>query len=477
MTQPRRHRRPVAFTATLALVALLSMPGQVGAAGSSTVGAPGIGDPYFPTYGNGGYRVSHYDIDVRFDPATERLTGTTVITGRATKSLTQFNLDLVLKARAVSVNGAPAAFSQTRHELVISPASPLAAAAPMVVAVSYRGVPKDISVNGVRPWITSADGALALGQPEIAAWWFPSNDHPADKARFDIRLSVPTGLEAISNGRLIGRTAAPGWTSWHWRTGAPMATYLAFAAMGDYDLERGTTSTGIPYLYAFSPRLGGVDQAARRSIRFTGTATSFLERKWGTYPFGQIGGVVPDVAFGYALENQTRPIYSPQFFTGGVNKAVVIHEIAHQWFGDAVAVQRWRGIWLNEGFATYSEWLFRTSRGGSTPQQVFLDHYRRYDAGDPFWDLRIGDPGPHHIFDFAVYTRGAMAAHALRNRVGTVDFFTIMRRWVRQNDDGLGSTTELRALAEHISGKRLGGLFDAWLFSPTKPAKTTANGF
>ncbi|MDQ3629030.1 MAG: M1 family metallopeptidase [Actinomycetota bacterium] len=438
----------------------------------TSVGSPGIGDPYFPKYGNGGYRVRHYDVRVAFDPASERLTGDTTVIGRATKQLSRFNLDLVLHASSVRVNGTPASFRQTRRELVVTPRATLRKGQPMRVRVRYAGVPKEIADGGIRPWFTTPDGALAVGEPEIAAWWFPSNDHPADKATFDVDLTVPRHLQAVSNGRLIGVDRADGQATWRWTSGAPMATYLAFAAFGRYDIVQGTTDSGRPFLHAFAKGLAPrVDRAARVSIRRTGEVTDFLARIWGRYPFQQIGGVVPSRNFGFALENQTRPVYSPAFFSFGRDTSVVVHEMAHQWFGDAVTIRRWQHIWLNEGFATYSEWLWAQDQGFETTDEQFDRYYDSFGPRNSFWNLPIGDPGPDRLFASVVYDRGAMTVHALGVKVGHQALLRIGRQWVHRNPDGVGSTAEFIALAERISGRGLDGFFQDWLFSGEKPPR------
>ena len=254
-----------------------------------------------------------------------------------------------------------------------------------------------------------------------------------------------------------------------------MATYLAFAAFGQYDVQRGRAG-GRPFVYAFEHGLGAQSTPARASVRLTPTMVHWLSKVWGRYPYGQIGGVVPNVNLGYALENQTRPVYGRDMFAGGVDRGLIAHELAHQWFGDRVSLRRWSSIWLNEGFATYTEWLWSFHTGGRSPQGTFLNTYHAFEASSDYWKLPIGNPGPKRLFDFAVYERGAMTLQALRNRVGGRDFFTIARRWVHDNRDGVGGTGELKQLAERVSGKQLDGLFRAWLYSGHKPAPTEANG-
>ena len=211
----------------------------------------------------------------------------------------------------------------------------------------------------------------------------------------------------------------------------------------------------------------------RRSSRSTASRRSSPSRRTPSapYPFTASGGVVDDAFVGFALENQTRPTYSPFFFGGPEgNDFVVVHELAHQWFGDAVAVDTWQDIWLNEGFATYAEWLWGEREGFETAQESFDGAYCEIPEEDTeFWGLAIGDPGPDRMFDFPVYLRGAMTLQVLRNAVGDEDFFDILQTWATTHGGGNGSQAQFIALAESISGQDLGDLFDVWL-SPGKPA-------
>jgi aminopeptidase N len=451
--------------------------GQLSRLSAALVGtAAGIGDEYYPLDGNGGYDVRHYGVAVRYRPSTRVLTGTTTVRLTAERRLERFNLDLLLRASRVTVRGDRVPYDQSRHELTVRPRRAIPKGRTVTVTVTYRGTPAGLSYQGETPFERTPTGAIAVGEPHIAAWWFASNDHPSDKARFDFRLTVPRGMEAVSNGRLLDRRVVGDTTVWRWRPDRAMTTYLAFAAFGQYDLERGRTVNG-PYVYAFEHGLGDAGPAARQSVRRTPAITRWLEKKFGNYPFADVGGVVPAARLGYALENQTRPIYGRDMFDFGPYPSLIVHEMAHQWFGDKVAVKRWRHIWLNEGFATYAEWLWRAHRGGRSPQKTFMRIYNVFDKGEDYWKLPIGDPGPERLFDWAVYERGAMTLQALRNRVGHRAFFRILRTWVHDHRDGLGSTAEFKRRAERISGEQLDGLFRAWLFSGEKPARTKANGF
>ncbi|MGI8993217.1 MAG: M1 family metallopeptidase [Nocardioidaceae bacterium] len=465
----------VLATATLTATSFVA----AASVGRDTTGAPGAGDPYFPRYGNGGYDVRHYDISVDYRPRSERLVGDTTVTARATQRLTRFNLDLQLAASAVRVDGAPALWEQHGRELVVTPATPLRNDERFTVRVRYGGRPGAIDSGGLGAWFETADGAVLAGEPEAATLWYPSNDHPIDKASFDIRVRTARGTDVVSNGRLTGKHRVGADRVWHWRETAPMATYLAYVAFGDFTFQRGRTGGGVPYLYAISDHLGKKRKSAARSRHRSADVVDFYSRYFGAYPFDINGGTVANVRTGFALENQTRPVYSKEFFSrrGGVNTGVIAHELSHMWFGNDVSVRRWRDIWLNEGFATWSSWFYAAHRGGPSTDQQFRQAYRGLRSFHRFWRVEIGDPGPKRLFDGAVYTRGAMALEAVRNVIGNADFFRILRTWVRTRGDGNGSIGGFHRLAERLSGGSLDHVFHVWLYTEHRPAVSKRNGF
>ena len=320
------------------------------------------------------------------------------------------------------------------------------------------------------------DGAVAAGEPEIAAWWFPSNDHPTDKATFDISVLVPNGTEVISNGVLTRQQREPLGARWAWRTTKPTATYLAFLAIGQYELVQSTAPNGQPVVNVYADNLGDSAGSARASVERTGEINEWLSEKIGPYPFEAQGGVVLSANLGFALETQTRPVYSPGSFRGGANMYLIVHELAHQWFGDSVSVAKWRNIWLNEGFASYAEWLWSEDKGEGTAQEVFDYTYASYPPDNPFWQVLPGDPGAATLFHDSVYDRGAMTLHALRTVVGDEAFFRILRTWTTDKKYANASIAEFTALSERTSGKELDTLFQTWLFTKGRPQASAATG-
>ena len=250
-----------------------------------------------------------------------------------------------------------------------------------------------------------------------------------------------------------------------------MASYLATAVVSEFDLKF-YRAGGVRYIDALDPSLPqDIYDIAAGSFARQPEIVEFLSERFGRYPFSASGGIVDNNnEFGYALENQTRPIYAPGFFDSSESgDAVVVHELAHMWYGDSLAVARWSDIWLNEAFASYAEWMWSEDQGLGTAQEIFDDNYAR-PATSSFWTLRIGDPGPTNLFEGAVYDRGAMTMHALRLAVGERKFFRILRSWAQQNRGGNVSTAQFIAHAERVSGMQLDALFNAWLFTPSKPA-------
>jgi aminopeptidase N len=456
---------PVRIATLVIIAAALALP--AGAQAAPTPGAAGLGDPYFPDAGNGGYDVGEYSLRLHYKPRSNELDARANITATATQDLSAFNLDYSgPRVRRVRVDNAPATFAQDGRELIVTPPAAIAAGSSFLVSVAYSGRPGTVrDADGSNSgWFRTGDGAVALGEPRGSITWFPSNDTPTDKASYRTKVTVPRSLEAISNGKLVSRRVRGGRATYEWRQAEPMATYLAMLAVGRFRIDRGRVG-GVPSLTAVDPKL------ARQSRRGLGKSDAILrlfKRLFGPYPFSQTGAVVDRAGFvGYALETQTRPTY-----TSPPDDVLVAHEIAHQWFGNSVGLERWDDIWLNEGFATWAEWRWMQASGGPTTGETFDGLYARPLSANAIWDPPPGDPGgPRFLFSESVYVRAGMTLEALRQRVGTKVFLDTLQAWAATFRHSTATTADFIALAEQHSGQELDAFFQDWLYEPGKPAR------
>ncbi|MFI1365070.1 M1 family metallopeptidase [Streptomyces griseochromogenes] len=441
----------------------------VAASSAPTPGAAGIGDSYFPQLGNGGFDARHYDLGIAYDPGSGRLDGRTTLTARATQHLSSFDLDFQqLRITRVEVNGRRAGFTRHGDEVTITPRDALRKGRNFTVTVTYGGIPKPLGgpiVFGSKyGWMKTGDGVFVGCEPNAASTWFPSSDHPSDKATYDIRIKAPKGLTGVSNGRLVSTYDRGGSTYTHWRESRPMATYLATATIGKFDVRTGRTPGGIPVYVAVDPALKNTNKVDVYGV--TAAATDYWSKVFGPYPFEETGAIVDDLPeAGFSLEVQSKPIYS-----GVRSETTIVHELAHQWFGDSVSVARWKDIWLNEGFATYAQWLWAEHQGTRTAHDSFLAAYNSQSADAAFWKIKVADPQRDTMFADAVYDRGAMTLQMLRERIGDRAFFKLLPTWTRLHRYGNADTSDFIRLAERISGQQLDDLFDTWLFTTGKPS-------
>ncbi|MEU3032505.1 M1 family metallopeptidase [Streptomyces incarnatus] len=474
-----RHRRSVpAWAPTSALLLAMTTscagPGPVAGHAAAKPGAAGVGDRLFPALGNGGYDVTHYGLTLDYTPETNHLKGTAVITARATQDLSRFDLDLSgLRVRTATVQGSKAQFSRSGDELVVIPAKTLKNDEIFKTVVTYDGTPRTIKGDdgGLEGWVETDDGSTALGQPTGSMTWFPGNHHPSDKATFDIWVTVPRDedgdfYDAVSNGELIAEEDKGGTMTRHWRTAEPMAGYLAHVSVGYFEIHKGRTHDRLPVYVAVDP-----DESADAGDvpHLVPEIVDWADGLFGPYPFSSTGAVVDHLPeLGYALETQTKP-----YFAGAPGEALLVHELAHQWFGNSVTPRTWQDMWLSEGMATYAEWLWEEKRGGRSTDEIFEDFYDGTDdEAEGIWAFPpAAPPSGGRVSDPPVYGRGAMVVHKVRKAVGDDVFFDILRTWTRQHRHGNAGTRQFVTLCENASGKDLTELFDTWLFDRGKPSR------
>jgi aminopeptidase N len=426
-------------------------------------GATTAGDPYTPGAGSTGFAVGHYALDLTWDPESARLEGTAKVTVRPQEELTTLALDLAdsMAVAEVRVDGELAEAEQGGDELVITPAAPLATGVDVTVEVRYAGEPGVVAAEpslGELGWLEADDTTFAIGQPFGSAAWYPVNDHPSDKATYAIAVTVPEGLEVASNGNLVEHQDDGEQTTWRWEVAQPMASHLSTVVIGDMEVVEATGPHGLP-LVSFFP---ADDPEMAADFASTGRMIEVFESLFGPYPFDSYGAIVVPDALGFALETQNRPIYG----TDTTSEELQVHELAHQWFGDSVTPDRWADLWLNEGFATYAELLWREQTEADFDVDATIADF----GGDE--DVTLGpilNPGYGRLFDPAVYYRGAATLHALRREVGDPTFFSILRSWTTDHRDGNVTTEDFVALASDQAGEDLSPLFDVWLLKVAYP--------
>ncbi len=441
---------------------------MTGRRASKKSSAPVI-DPYLPTAGNFGYRVSRYELELEYKVAINRLAGTATVTTVTLAELQTFSLDLssALSVAKVTVNGKrPKHFRTDRDKLHITLAERLPAGAAMTVAVRYSGTPRPKRT----PWgevgfEELTEGALVAGQPNGASSWFPCDDHPSAKASFRVQIATESAYLTLANGKLLSRRARAGMTTWTYEQSEPTSTYLITLQIGPYTRRR-MAKNGVE-IFSVLP-----DRLRREFDHDFGRQPQMMKlfvKLFGPYPLADgYTVVVTDDDLEIPLEAQGISIFGANHCDGRRgSERLVAHELAHQWFGNSVTAQRWRHIWLHEGFACYAEWLW-SDHCGERSADDWARHYHRRLVDSP-QDLVLADPGPQDMFDDRVYKRGALALHTLRRRIGDDSFFALLREWTSRYRHASVVTDDFIALAAQYTEDSLRPLWAAWLYSAEVP--------
>lgn len=434
---------------------------------SDPSGDDGVGDGLFPALGNRGIDVLQYDIDLSYDTTLDALEGTVRLDVVFTEGRSEFTLDAVgLDVRSVTVDGVAAGFRSEATELRITPAELPRVGVSTQVEVSYsagtgsRSSPIGFDVG----WSETAAGSYVVNEPDGARYWLPSNDHPSDKATYRITLHVPHGVTAVANGDLLRHEVTTDGETWVWSQEEPTATYVLQVLTGDYEVVTSPPVEGVPLV---SVVLRSDRARLQQYLDLTALQMRFFVDSFGPYPLARYGLAITDSPRGLAMETQGRSLFSrddlPSTPPGYTEHLFLAHELAHQWFGDAVSPARWTDVWLNESFATYAEWLWLDHAGLESLQQSTDDALRNRGNG------ATGSPTVDQLFGTNVYDGGAVVLHALRLTIGDRAFFRTLRQWVAANVGESRTTADFIALATKEAGTDLSGFFSTWLFAGTTP--------
>jgi aminopeptidase N len=428
----------------------------------------GIGDALFPSLGNPGIDVEHYDLILEYDPVREEISARVHLDIAMTADRETFSLDSAGPVvSAVVVDGVPATFDAATPELLITPASPLIRGQHIGVDVDYtlsRPGPLPSAASGETGWFPTPGGSYVLNEPEGAHSWMPCDDHPSDKATFRFELTVPSGLTAVANGALVSHSSTATLETWTWQEDRQMATYLIQLLTGDYEIVDGVGPNDLPLV---SVVLHDDRETMQPYLDTIDDQIDFFDDYFGPYPLDRYGIAITDSVPGLAMETMERSLFSRSDFSTGRleygQELLLSHELTHQWFGDAVSPERWRDVWLNESFATYGEWMWLDHIGLQMVEDSALAGLAGRQPG------ATATPSADELFGFNSYDGGAVVLHALRKTIGDDNFFTLLRRWVADNNGQSRTTEDFVALANQVSGQDLTDFFDTWLYADIVP--------
>ncbi len=411
----------------------------------------------------------HYDVDIAYDADDDVVNGTVALDLLLTEDREAITLDAAGPVVSdVSVNGAAAEFEADSPELRITLPQPGQAGDAVRIEVEYTvtTAPIDSAIGMESGWFNTDDGSYVLNEPDGARTWLPSNDHPSDKASYTFTIEVPAGETAVANGALQDHRSEGGSEVWVWQEDRLMATYLVQLLTGDYEVIE---SNGPGRLPLVSVVLRDDVATMQPFIDVTPSMIEFFQPYFGEYPLDRYGIAITDSFGGLAMETQERSLFSRDDFAegnlGGPQQQFLSHELAHQWFGDAVSPAQWQDIWLNESFATYGEWMWADHIGMADLDDRAIDELTYRSPGSS------ADPTAGELFGSNSYGGGAIVLHALRLTIGDEAFFQLLTRWVAENNGESRTTADFVALASDVAGESLADFFDTWLYADMPPTE------
>ncbi|MBL7255216.1 M1 family metallopeptidase [Paractinoplanes lichenicola] len=425
-----------------------------------------LADPLYPQHGNPGLDVLHYDLDLTWQPKT--LSGTATLLIRPTADAREIKLDFKPYGLGqVTVDGANVPAAVRGEKLIVS--APARKDRQLTLAVPYRGTPSTTPMpsnrNDAEPLgltVSPEGGLWTMQEPYGAFTWYPANDHPSDEALYDIAVTVPDGWSAIAGGTPAGSTGS----TFRYRSTDPMATYLQTLAVGRYKEITASGPRGLPLSYWYRP---GLDERLVPSLRKSPEFLTFLEKRFGPYPFPSGGIVVVDSRSG--METQQMVTIGgriPHFYPGPFEEDL-LHEYAHHWFGDSITPTTWRDLWLSEGWATYAQLLWKQERHSMSDADL-ESVLRSRDAG---LRKQLGPPGKPQAGHFAesnVYYCPAAMLKELNDALGDQRFFALATAWVQTQRNTQQDRASFITFVNKHTGRNFTSLINTWLDSPTTPA-------
>ncbi|HYC89043.1 MAG TPA: M1 family metallopeptidase [Thermoanaerobaculia bacterium] len=343
---------------------------------------------------------------------------------------------------------------------------------PFRVRIRYHGSPADglvLRANKHGDW-----GAFADNWPNRAHHWFPSIDHPSDKATVDFTVTAPEAFDVVANGSLVETTSLQnGNKLWRWRESTPIPVHCMVVGATQFAVVSAGEDDGVEISYYLYPRDRGHGTQFGRAVQIL----DFFSATIGPYPYDKLAIVESSTRFG-GMENASAIFLDEKRIHGKEDlERLVAHEIAHQWFGDSVSQRDWYDLWLSEGFATYFAALFAERTGGVPAFRAAMADARALYLGAAGASARpIHDPSITDLtklLNRLNYQKGAWVLHMLRGVVGDAAFFAGIREYYATYRNGNASTAELRAIMERHAGQPLEWFFRQWIYEPGHPVFST----
>lgn len=428
-------------------------------------------DSYYPKVGDPSVDVLHYGLVLDWDDDERVLTGTATLTFRSPRAqdAVRLDLDAHLAVGAVTLDGAAVEATHPGKNLLVETGA-LARGSRHVLVVTYAGGPKPYKFPGTRTdipglgWTVRPDGQVwSMQEPYGAFTWYPSNDQPSDKATYDLTITSRDDWVGVANGELLSNTVVDERRTSHFRLRSPAASYLVTIAIGPYRRYTDRGPHNLPITYWLRP----TDRDALPLLRKTPSMLRWLEKVLGPYPFDRAGTVV--VPSDSAMETQTLVTMGSSLKRDEVGFTNdLLHEYAHQWYGDTVTPVDWKHLWLNESFAMYVQIRWEIAHGVRSA----ADWHQSLDSNDQYYRSEYGPPGSYDRAHFAsgnVYYCGARMLFRLRDKLGAKQFDKLLRAWPQQHRFAGVDRGDWIRFAEKTTGTRLRGFVNHWLDAKRSP--------
>ena len=432
-----------------------------------------------------GINVLDYDFALTLSDTTDRIEGTATVRLRVTTdTLTAARLDLIgrdqgrtssaspipgMRVRSVSEDGQAVPYRHVNDILRIASPSGFKAGNVHTYRIRYAGIPADGLIIGTNQYGDRT--FFGDNWPNRARHWLPVEDHPADKATVEFRVTAPATYDVVSNGALVSDSTSGDLRYTHWRTDVPLPTKVMVIGVSDFAVDTSGTVDGVPvqsWVYSETRSVGFKDLGQAPPI------LRFFEKNLGPYPYEKLANVQSTTRYG-GMENAAAIFYSEQAVADGEDDtSLLAHEIAHQWYGNTVTEADWPHLWLSEGFATYLTGLYLEHARGDAAltrymtnarQQVVRFHEKNPDV--PLVDTTFSDPTA--LLNTNPYQKGAWVLHMLRREVGTDTFWEGLRAYYERYRNQNASTRDFRAVMEDVSGQNLKRFFEQWTRRPGHP--------